>query len=112
MSIFKAEIDVGIIENAVRAASILVDEAKTNINEEGMQIRAVDLANVCMVSISLKALAFDYYDASPLSLGLNLTRTADLLKSAKKANTLRWSIWRRRTELNLFWINSATHWHS
>ena len=84
MSIFKAEIDVGIIENAVRAASILVDEAKMNINEEGMQIRAVDLANVCMVSVSLKAPAFDYYDASPLALGLNLTRTADLLKSAKK----------------------------
>jgi len=81
---FKALINGEIIKNAFMGVSILSNDVKMNFNDDEVYIKTVDDANVCMVSLNLKKDAFDYFDASPSSIGLNVKTAYDLLKDAKK----------------------------
>lgn len=81
---FKALINGEIIKNAFMGVSILSNDVKLNFNENEVSIKTVDDANVCMVSLNLKKDAFDYFDASSSSIGLNVKTAHELLKDAKK----------------------------
>ncbi|BDC36159.1 MAG: DNA polymerase sliding clamp [Candidatus Methanoliparum thermophilum] len=85
---FKALINGDVIKNALMGVSILSNDVKMNFNDEGIYIKAVDDANVCMVSLNLKKDDFDYFDASSSSIGLNIKTAYDLLKDAKKGEPI------------------------
>ena len=78
---FKSEIKNSYIENVVKAIGFLSDDAKVNINEDGIKVIVVDQANVCMVDILLNKLAFSWYDADELVLGIDIKNLSRLLKS-------------------------------
>lgn len=64
--------------DALDSVSVLVDECRIHLNDDGMQIRAVDPANVGMVDMTLPAAAFEDYTGNGEEIGVNLTRLEDI----------------------------------
>jgi len=56
---FEAKIDANVLRESIEAITAVVDEGKLRITEEGFKLRAVDPANVAMVSFELQRDAFD-----------------------------------------------------
>ncbi|MFB6107634.1 MAG: DNA polymerase sliding clamp [Haloplanus sp.] len=75
---FKAIVSASTLRDALDSVSVLVDECKVRLNEDGLAIRAVDPANVGMVDLSLDAAAFESYEADGGVIGVNLTRLEDI----------------------------------
>lgn len=65
--------------DALDAAVTLVDECKIHLNKDGIEIRAVDPANVGMVDLSLEKEAFEQYRAHGDIIGVNLERLMNVL---------------------------------
>lgn len=79
---FKAIVDAETLQAALDSVGVLVDECKIHLEEDGIQIRAVDPANVGMVDLELAASAFESYEADGGLIGVNLTRLEDIAKMA------------------------------
>ncbi|MFB6197312.1 MAG: DNA polymerase sliding clamp [Halobacteriaceae archaeon] len=75
---FKAIVSADTLRAALDSVSVLVDECKIHLDDEGISIRAVDPANVGMVDLDLSADAFESYDADGGIIGVNLTRLEDI----------------------------------
>lgn len=58
---FEAKIDANVLRESIEAITAVVDEGRLRITEEGFKLRAVDPANVAMVSLELQQDAFDDY---------------------------------------------------
>ncbi|MCD4808080.1 MAG: DNA polymerase sliding clamp [Methanococcoides sp.] len=81
---FKATIDAYLLKDSIETLSVLVDEARFRISPEGVIVRAVDPANVAMVSFDLTPEAFDDFEADDCELGLDLSRINDILGVADR----------------------------
>jgi proliferating cell nuclear antigen len=75
---FKAIVNASTLRDALDSVSVLVDECKVRLNEDGLSIRAVDPANVGMVDLSLDAAAFESYEADGGVIGVDLARLEDI----------------------------------
>ena len=64
--------------DALDSVSVLVDECRIHLNNDGIQIRAVDPANVGMVDMTLPAAAFEEYTGNGEEIGVNLNRLEDI----------------------------------
>ena len=67
----------------MNVVATLVDEAKFNITEDGISLRAVDPAHVAMIDLKLKSAAFESFKASESELGIDISKMTDVLKLAK-----------------------------
>jgi len=85
---FKAVIGAEKFKDSIDSISTLVDEAKFRITPEGISVRAVDPANVAMVSFDLVKDAFDYYEATDGELGIDLTKLKGILEMADKSDNV------------------------
>lgn len=81
---FKATIDANLLKDSIESLSVLVDEARFRISPEGIAVRAVDPANVAMVSFDLPASAFDSFEADDSEIGMDLTKVTDILSVVDK----------------------------
>ncbi|RZB29463.1 MAG: proliferating cell nuclear antigen [Candidatus Argoarchaeum ethanivorans] len=81
---FSLEIESDKLKEALEAAEVLVDECKLNFTPEGFTIRAVDPANVAMVTLELQREAFINYEASEGEIGVDLKKLLDLLAMSRK----------------------------
>ncbi|MBN1324584.1 MAG: DNA polymerase sliding clamp [Methanotrichaceae archaeon] len=81
---FKAVINAETLRDAIEAVSSLVDEVKFSITENGIELKAVDPANVAMVSLKLDAAAFELFKSTPGEIGVDLVRLSDLLSMADR----------------------------
>ncbi|WP_435334177.1 DNA polymerase sliding clamp [Haloarchaeobius sp. TZWWS8] len=75
---FKAIVSADTLKTTLDSVSVLVDECKIHLNEDGFEIRAVDPANVGMVDLRLSAAAFESYEADGGVIGVNLSRLEDI----------------------------------
>jgi proliferating cell nuclear antigen len=75
---FKAIVSASTLRDALDSVSVLVEECKVRLNEDGLSIRAVDPANVGMVDLSLDAAAFESYEADGGVIGVDLARLEDI----------------------------------
>lgn len=75
---FTAIVGAETLRSTLDSVSVLVDECKIHLNEEGLAIRAVDPANVGMVDLDLDASAFESYEADDELIGVDLTRLEDI----------------------------------
>src|SRR6056297_4364413 len=75
---FKAIVSAETLTSALDSISVLVDECKIHLEEDGLEIRAVDPANVGMVDLSLDSAAFESYEADGGLIGVNLSRLEDI----------------------------------
>jgi proliferating cell nuclear antigen len=71
-----------VLANTLETISVIVDECKIHLTESGLEIRAVDPANVAMADIELGAGAFESYEASGGVIGVDLTRFEDIIGMA------------------------------
>ncbi|MCG7855057.1 MAG: DNA polymerase sliding clamp, partial [Methanoregulaceae archaeon] len=74
----KATIDADILKESIDALSALVTECRLHTDENGMITRAVDTANVAMVSLTLKKEAFESYSSSTNELGLDIAKMKNI----------------------------------
>ncbi len=58
---FKAKIDSTVLRESIESLTAIVDEGKFRLTESGLKLRAVDPANVAMVSFELQRDAFDLF---------------------------------------------------
>ncbi|MFB6071934.1 MAG: DNA polymerase sliding clamp [Halobacterium sp.] len=75
---FKAIVSADTLRETLDSVSVLVDECKIHLDEDGISIRAVDPANVGMVDLDLGAAAFESYEADGGVIGVNLSRLEDI----------------------------------
>ncbi len=58
---FEAKIDVSVLRECIETITAIVDEGKIKIAEDGLKLRAVDPANVAMISFELQSDVFDEF---------------------------------------------------
>jgi len=75
---FNAIVSADTLRTTLDSVSVLVDECKIHLEDEGLEIRAVDPANVGMVDLSLSASAFESYETDGGVIGVNLSRLEDI----------------------------------
>ena len=75
---FDAIVRADRLQATLDSVGVLVEECKIHLDENGIEIRAVDPANVGMVDLSLDETAFESYQADGGLIGVNLTRLADI----------------------------------
>jgi proliferating cell nuclear antigen len=80
---FNAIVSADTLRTALDSVSVLVDECKIHLEEDGLAIQAVDPANVGMVDLSLSATAFESYEADGGVIGVNLSRLEDIAGMAE-----------------------------
>ncbi|WP_424017361.1 DNA polymerase sliding clamp [Halorientalis pallida] len=71
---FNAIVSADTLRATLDSVSVLVDECKIHLTDEGIEIRAVDPANVGMVDLRLDASAFESYETDGGIIGVNLSR--------------------------------------
>jgi len=79
---FKAIVSADTLGDALDSVSVLVDECKIRLEDDGLSIRAVDPANVGMVDLSLSAAAFESYETDGGVIGVNLSRLEEFVGMA------------------------------
>lgn len=85
---FKAVIGAEKLKDAIESISTLVDEAKLKLTADGVSVRAVDPANVAMVSLDLSKEAFDSFEATEGELGIDLTKLNGIMEMADKNDSI------------------------
>jgi proliferating cell nuclear antigen len=75
---FNAIVRADTLQATLDSVGVLVDECKIHLDDGGLEIRAVDPANVGMVDLSLDASAFESYEADGGVIGVNLVRLKDI----------------------------------
>ncbi len=80
----KARIKAESLKEFIGAVGSLVDEAKVNVSEDGMQIKAVDPSHVAMIEANLVKSAFDSYEAKSMEMGMDIDKFKNVLTVAGK----------------------------
>ena len=80
----KARIKAENLKEFIGTVGSLVDEAKVNVNEDGMQIKAVDPSHVAMIEANLVKSAFDSYEAKSMEMGMDIDKFKNVLTVAGK----------------------------
>ncbi len=86
---FKATIDASLLKDSIEILSVLVDEARFRISPDGISVKAVDPANVAMVSFNLESGAFEEFEATESEVGMDLTKINDIMGMAEKNETVK-----------------------
>lgn len=86
---FQAIVSADTLGAALDSVSVLVDECKINLTEEGLAIRAVDPANVGMVDLHLGVDAFESYETDDGQIGVNLSRLEEFVGMANSGQLVR-----------------------
>jgi proliferating cell nuclear antigen len=82
---FEAKIDAAVLRESIESITAVVDEGKLRITKDGFTLRAVDPANVAMISFDLQRDAFDDFrfekesDAEAIETGIDFVKLHDIL---------------------------------
>ena len=85
---FKARMNVELLIECAEAIVGVVDEAVLSITRDGLEVNAVDPANVAMVGLKLSRSSFDNFEfespEDPLKIGIDFANLLRVLKSWKR----------------------------
>jgi proliferating cell nuclear antigen len=84
----KATIDTEIFKETVDVIAAIVTECRLNVSEAGFMARAVDTANVAMISIELTSGAFSSYAATETVVGLDINKMKNIVSMMGKVDIL------------------------
>jgi proliferating cell nuclear antigen len=76
------------LKDAIAPVTAVVDEAKISFTNDGINISAIDAANVAVVDMSIRDAAFEQYDGSG-TIGVNLNRFTSVLSMADQGDIIR-----------------------
>jgi proliferating cell nuclear antigen len=84
----KATIDADIFREAIDAISALVPECRLHTADNGISTRAVDTANVAMISLELKKEAFDSFKATKSQVGVDISKMKNIFNMMGKGDLI------------------------
>ncbi|NLA37890.1 MAG: DNA polymerase sliding clamp [Methanomicrobiales archaeon] len=84
----KATIDADIFRESIDAIAALVTECRLHTAEDHIRTRAVDTANVAMVSLDLQSTAFNSFSATAGEVGLDIAKMKNVLGMMGKGEAL------------------------
>ena len=99
---FKARIKADSLKEFIGTVGSLVDEAKINVSEDGLQVKAVDPSHVAMIEANLMKSAFDSFEVSDIQMGLDIDKFKSVLTMAGKDEMV---ILEKDDELNRLVVN-------
>ena len=99
---FKARITADSLKEFIGTVGSLVDEAKINVSEDGIQVKAVDPSHVAMIEANLMKTAFDSFEVSDIQMGLDIDKFKSVLTMAGKDEMV---ILEKDDELNRLVVN-------
>ena len=77
---FHAKTKLNVLKEMVDIIYTVVPEAKFEVDEKGIHIKSVDPSRIAMISLDLDSSAFQEFDASETSFGVDLEKMKDMLK--------------------------------
>ena len=80
---FKARIKADSLKEFIGTVGSLVDEAKINVSEDGLQVKAVDPSHVAMIEANLMKSAFDSFEVKNIEIGLDIDKFKSVLAMAR-----------------------------
>ena len=98
---FKSSIKGNQIKEVTNALTAMVDEAKLNITPGGVSVKAVDMANVAMVSMTLEKDAFESFEATDGILGINLTKLSSFIEMADNEDVVAFELDEEKHKLKI-----------
>lgn len=98
--------DAQVFSDAITAVSRLVDEVLIKTTEEGLEIIAMDPANVGMVHLLMKAEAFKEYVADNEGFGLKLSNFKQILARRDKSAVITLSV--ENNQLKITMVGKTT----
>lgn len=98
---FSAIVSADSLSAALEPVSALVDECKLNLGEDGLEVRAVDPANVAMVDMSLDADGFESYEAGGGVIGVDLDRLQEVLGFADSGDLVHLELNRGKLDIEI-----------
>ena len=87
---FEAKLsEARIFKQSIEAISQLISECTVNLKKDGIELKAMDSANVSMVDFQLLSSAFDKYDLDKdQSIGVNMEDLTQVLKRSRPNDSL------------------------
>lgn len=85
---FSAQIKADRLKESIEALSALVQECRLKLSPDGITVRAVDPANVAMVSLDMPPDVFASFEATEGEIGLDLKKFESVLDLAAKDDTV------------------------
>ncbi len=85
----KASAKADILKQIVDVVSTLVDEAKFNVDADGISLKAVDPAHVAMIELTLGKDAFESYEGEETELGIDIEKLKEILKLAHSGDVIK-----------------------
>ncbi len=84
----KAAINTDIFKESIDVMAAMVTECRMHISPGGFSTRAVDTANVAMVSLELSSGAFSSFDATESDIGLDINKMKNIVAMMEKDDNL------------------------
>lgn len=84
----KAEINTDIFKELIDVIAAMVTECRMHVSSEGLTTRAVDTANVAMVSLDLSSDAFSSFTASENEVGIDINKMKNIVALMDKNGIL------------------------
>lgn len=84
----KAEINTDIFRELIDVIAAMVTECRMHVSGDGIKTRAVDTANVAMVSLDLSSDAFSSFSASDSEIGVDINKMKNIVAMMNKDEPL------------------------
>jgi len=85
---FKASIKAEIMNEALNALIAFLDEAKFDLNTDGITTKAIDPSNVAMVDLKLSKAAFESFTCDSAVIAIDLIKLSDVLGMAREGDLI------------------------
>jgi proliferating cell nuclear antigen len=89
---FEAAIEANDLQQLLDIVMAVVEECRVHLGKDALYIRAVDPANVAMTDIAVSPDAFETYESSGGTIGLNLKRLNEVLGLASKGDLIQFTL--------------------
>lgn len=84
----KATINTDTFKELIDVTAAMVTECRMHVSPEGFKMRAVDTANVAMVSLELSSSAFASYNATDNEIGVDINKMKNIIAMMEKDEIL------------------------
>ena len=71
-----------LMRTIVETVNVVVEEARLDFSENGLEIRVVDASHVAMIQMKIDSAAFDTWDVSDIKLGLEIKKLKEMVSLA------------------------------
>ena len=68
-----------LMRTIVETVNVVVEEARLDFSENGLEIRVVDPSHVAMIQMKIDSAAFDTWDVSDIKLGLEIKKLKEMV---------------------------------